>query len=100
MRSTCPGQQLILAHQHEPGPIGLEQQLGRVHHLLEGLGEILVDVKGGQVPMLVTRAAGSIRIALVLPAWMIPSHEGPRLAGSEGPGPRPPASGKRNPRSA
>ena len=39
MRSTCPGQQLILAHQHEPGPIGLEQQLGRVHHLLEGLGK-------------------------------------------------------------
>ena len=39
-----PGQQLILAHHHEPGPVSLEQQLGRVHHLLEDLGEALIDV--------------------------------------------------------
>ena len=47
-----------------------------------------------RVPMLLARAAGSMRIALVLPAWMIPSQEGPRLAGSEGARPdHPPAAG-------
>jgi hypothetical protein len=35
--ALAPGQ-LALADQHQPGPISLEQQLGRVHDLLEGLG--------------------------------------------------------------
>ena len=62
-----PGQQLILAHQHESGPISLKQQLGRLNHLLEGLGgSPSLGSWVIRMPMLLARPAGSMRIPLVL----------------------------------
>jgi hypothetical protein len=75
-----PGQQLILAGPHESG---LEQELGRVHHLLETSGKPSLGSRVVRMPMLVARVADSMRIALVLPVRVIPSlrDRGSRVRG-------------------
>jgi hypothetical protein len=79
-----PGQQLLLADQHEPGPIGLKQQLGRASTTCwRAAGK--PSLGPGWSGCRCSWPGRPVRCASPLSSSLeIASHEGPRLAGAEG----------------